>query len=185
MTGYQVTESQDKLVQKILGVMNGDKHLSFVQFSLRSARDIFQKGGTVTPLLQERVFNMKFDNRRQIISNVLEQPLFYSSKPHADVAMSLISRKLASLGTARFNVFFPSNNSSEGKSYVQLLKRMLVRAMLHKPDLMWIRFKCNNSCIYYRILSQIRNKMFTSLCIKTERSLFLTKCYTERISYSI
>ena len=159
MTGYQVTESQDKLVQKVLGVMNGDKHLSFVQFSLRSARTIFQKGGTVTPLLQERVFNMKFDNRRQIISNVLEQPLFYSSKPHVDVAMSLISRKLASLGTARFNVFFPSN--SEGKSYVQLLKRMLVRAMLHKPDLMWTRFKQSNSYINSRGVEQLWYKMFS------------------------
>ena len=89
------------------------------------------------------VYNMKFDNRRQIISNVLEKPLFYSSKPHVDVAMSLISRKLASLGTARFNVFFPSN--SEGKSYVQLLKRMLVRAMLHKPEMFGLKSDVINS----------------------------------------
>ena len=173
MTGYQVTESQDKLVQKVLGVMDGDKHLSFVQFSLRSARTIFQKGGTVTPLLQERVFNMKFDNRRQIISNVLEQPLFYSSKPHADVAMSLISRKLASLGTARFNVFFPSNNSSEGKSYQSLLKRMLVRALLQKPELFGLDSKMITRTFIVEFLSKYGIRCLPDYVSKQKHHKFL------------
>ena len=163
-------------------------------FSLRSPRSIFQKGGTVTPLLEERVFNMKFDNRRQIegytISkniNIKNEGLFYLSKPHRDIGSSLLYRKISVLGNARYNVFYPSSSSGtmNGRTYNVLLKRTLVRALLQNQSLMWIRFKCNNSCIYYRILSQIRNKMFTSLCIKTERSLFLTKCHTERISYSI
>ena len=93
------------MVQNILEVINGDKHLSFVQFSLRSATSIFQKGGTVTPLLQERVFNMKYDNRRQIIGNINDKPLFYMSKPYNSVELSQINRvqSTSSLGTARFN----------------------------------------------------------------------------------
>lgn len=95
---------------------------------------------------------MKYDNRRLITGlactnvnvDVTNKDMFYQSVPHQRVETSLIHRvqSTSNLGTARFNAFFPSNSSiGDGKGYQSLLKRMLVRAMLHKPDLMWIRFK--------------------------------------------
>ena len=40
------------------------------------------------------------------------------------------------LGNARLNAFFPSNSGiTEGQGYVSLLKRMLVHALLHKPEM--------------------------------------------------
>ena len=52
----------------------------------------------------------------------------------------------SNLGTARFNAFFPSNSSiGDGKGYQSLLKRMLVRAMLHKPEMLGLESDVINS----------------------------------------
>ena len=54
------------------------------------------------------------------------------SKAHKNVAQSLISRKVSTIGNARFNVFYPSSPvvTSNGRTYLSLLKRMLIRALL-------------------------------------------------------
>ena len=50
------------------------------------------------------------------------------------------------LGNARLNAFFPSNSGiTEGQGYVSLLKRMLVRALLHKPEMLGLKSDVINS----------------------------------------
>lgn len=73
MTGYQATLPRTELVPLIKTKMEGEKSIVFVQFSLRSAKDVFKDGGHVTPLLTEKVFNLKFDNRRLITAPVSGQ----------------------------------------------------------------------------------------------------------------
>jgi hypothetical protein len=43
---------------------SNEKTLEFVQSRLRSASDIYKKGGHVTMLYRDQVFRMHFDNRR-------------------------------------------------------------------------------------------------------------------------
>lgn len=70
MTGYQATVPHNELVPIIKEAMDTTKQINFVQFSLRSALDAFKSGGTVTPILSERVFNLKYDNRRLITGSL-------------------------------------------------------------------------------------------------------------------
>ena len=99
---------------------------------------------------------MKYDNRRLITGfactnlnvEVKNKDMFYQSVPHQRVETSLIHRvqSTSNLGTARFNAFFPSNSSiGDGKGYQSLLKRMLVRAMLHKPEMLGLKSDVINS----------------------------------------
>ena len=97
---------------------------------------------------------MKYDNRRLITGlactnvnvDVTNKDMFYQSVPHQRVETSLIHRKVSGLGTARFNAFFPTNSSiGDGKGYQSLLKRMLVRALLHKPEMFGLKSDVINS----------------------------------------
>ena len=99
---------------------------------------------------------MKYDNRRLITGlactnvnvDVTNKDMFYQSVPHQRVETSLIHRvqSTSNLGTARFNAFFPSNSSiGDGKGYQSLLKRMLVRAMLHKAEMLGLKSDVINS----------------------------------------
>lgn len=138
MTGYQVTIQSQELVEKVLDVMHGDKTLPFVQFSLRSAKDIYQKGGNVTAKLQEKVLNMKHDNRRNVTElSELNEGFFAISLPHESIISCKKFRLISSLGSKRFNVFYPSGSSksTDNKNYLSLTKRMLVRALLNHPSL--------------------------------------------------
>jgi hypothetical protein len=137
MTGYQVNVETSELVDKVLGIIQGDKTLPFVQFSLRSAKEIYQKGGCVTAKLQEKVLNMKHDNRRSVIGLSQKDNGFYAySLPHENIVSCKKYRLISALGMKRFNVFYPSDSSkSFDNSYSSLTKRMLVRALLQNPEL--------------------------------------------------
>ena len=67
-TGFQNKDyTFDELDILFKDTMNSEgKKLDFVQTSLRSAIDIYKKGGHVTPTYSDRIFRMWFDNRRTI-----------------------------------------------------------------------------------------------------------------------
>lgn len=46
---------------------NAENFFEFTQTSLRTAKDIFKKGGHVTPVLKDKKVRLYYDNRRQII----------------------------------------------------------------------------------------------------------------------
>jgi hypothetical protein len=68
-TGFQSKnlnpKDLDTLFRDTLNTQSKD--INFVQFSLRSALEIFKNGGHVTPVYKDRKFRMHFDNRRTIL----------------------------------------------------------------------------------------------------------------------
>jgi len=69
MTGFQSKFYNLSDLQKLVkGALAGltDKNIHFMQWSLRSGKDIYLDGGYVTPKLEEKTFRLNFDNRRRI-----------------------------------------------------------------------------------------------------------------------
>lgn len=59
---------KDELVMLFKNTLKNDnKLIEFTRRSLRSAKDIFKKGGHVTSELRDQVFRLLYDNRRLII----------------------------------------------------------------------------------------------------------------------
>jgi hypothetical protein len=66
-TGFQnkVYESREELYKTLESVMKSEsRSIEYVQGSLRSATDIYKKGGNVTGKSRDQQFRMHYDNRR-------------------------------------------------------------------------------------------------------------------------
>jgi hypothetical protein len=69
-TGFQhrVYKSREELLNGLLNTIKTEnKTLEFVQSSLRSASDVYKKGGHVTMKYRDQIFRMHYDNRRQLL----------------------------------------------------------------------------------------------------------------------
>jgi len=136
MTGYQNNQKVSDLVEEVKRVFNDDKQVPFIQSSLRSAKDIILEGGHTCLKLEERIFNLKYDNRR-LIKDCFDG--FYSSIPHVNVDSCRLARSISSLSSNRYNKYYPLNLvKSDGRTYLSLTKRMLVRVLLNSPSVLKI-----------------------------------------------
>lgn len=127
LTGYQRTESIEMIIEKIHKSFNTTKQITFLQKSLRSAKEIFLTGGHSTQKLQERSFNLKFDNRREITN---EKNGYFETKPFINTISASQNRLIASLGNRRFRLYNPvSSNQLSGDAYLNLTRRMIVRLL--------------------------------------------------------
>ena len=132
MTGYQNNQMVSELVEDVKRVFDDDKQVPFIQSSLRSAKDIILEGGHVCLKLEERIFNLKYDNRRLIKGY---KDGFYSSIPHVNVNSCRLARSISSLSSNRYNKYYPLNLvKSDGRTYLSLTKRMLVRVLLNSSS---------------------------------------------------
>lgn len=54
------------------------KQLEFIQSSLRSASDLYKRGGHVTMVYSDRMFSLVYDNKRIIVDNTdkADKPLY-------------------------------------------------------------------------------------------------------------
>jgi len=79
-TGFQnFAHSQDYLIDlfsNTLDFSNNSKDLEYIQTSLRSAVEILKTGGHVTRKYKDQRFSLVFDNRREILDDVLYQEIF-------------------------------------------------------------------------------------------------------------
>lgn len=86
-----------------------DKFIEYTRFSLRSAKDIFKKGGHVTSVFKDQVFRLFYDNRREI----QESKLFKASNS-VDMSNILLNSKplnnINECKTQRFLSKFPITN---------------------------------------------------------------------------
>jgi len=125
LTGYQRSEPIELTIEKVHKSFNTTKTLPFIQTSLRSAKDIFLEGGHSTMKYSERIFNLKFDNRREI---TLQENSYFQTKPFVHMQNSMQARLIASLGSIRFRLYSPiSNSHCKGDAYLGLSRRTLVR----------------------------------------------------------
>jgi len=105
---------------------------------LRSAKEIYLNGGHSTLTLNERIFNLKFDNRREITEC---KGTYHITKPFIHNLNSSQNRLIASLGTGRYRKYSPiSKTHCKGDAYLTLTRRMIVR-VLRDPVLIQLELK--------------------------------------------
>jgi len=127
LTGYQRNEPIEQTITKVYSAFNDAKTIPFIQKSLRSAREIFQYGGHSTVKLNERNFNLRFDNRREV---TIEHETFSETKPFSHSTNSVQARLISSFGSGRYRVYSPiSSTQCKGDAYLSLTRRMLVRVL--------------------------------------------------------
>jgi hypothetical protein len=142
-TGFQAgnytLEELETLFKEIL--KREDKSLEFIQFSLRSALDIYKQGGHVTPVYKDQIFRLQFDNKRQIIipkgyentidfSNIL---LDSNPVPNKDFGKTL--RFLSKFH--KQSIYSKGTSVSSGnqyKNYVDLAVRNFIKGLLSDPQ---------------------------------------------------
>jgi hypothetical protein len=105
-----------------------DKFMEYTRHSLRSAKDIFNKGGHVTSIYKDQTFRLFFDNRREVI-----EPEEFAASGSVDLSNKLLDSKpllnVNSCKTLRFFSKFPitvpynkTNTNRTGSTYKSSLE---------------------------------------------------------------
>lgn len=138
MTGFQSSMSHDILTDLILTTFYKTKTIRFIQFSLRSATDIFKKGGDLTQTLSEKDFNLVYDNRREVIEPS-DPKTFFHTKPFLNKIQCQVHRKLSKLHKHKYSErdFIKSSNSNK-TSFEKICIRMIIRILFQRPDVLGI-----------------------------------------------
>lgn len=117
-----------------------DKSWEFIQFSLRSALDIYREGGHVTPVYKDQIFRLLYDNKREIIipkgfedtidiSNIL-----LDSNPVLNKDVSKTLRFLSKFH--KLSIYSKGTSVSSGnryKNYTDLAVRNFIKGWLSNP----------------------------------------------------
>lgn len=137
-TGFQSKSfKHEDLVNLFQSSFNHDKTIHYLQFSLRSATDIFKKGGSVSGKYQERDFKLVFDNRREILSDGLK------SRPWNNVETCKLARFISKMDRRKFSEtsFLPAQDLISGKTtYINTAIRLLIRAFYHSNSIFGYEF---------------------------------------------
>jgi hypothetical protein len=142
-TGFQRSFYKDKddLFSIYLDTFKSDaKTLEYIQFRLRSASDIYKKGGHVTPVYRDQLFRMHYDNRRIIIDPVNPENLNFNdcllfSKPVRNVEEAANLRfisKISKTGLYSIQTSAGSNTNSY-RTYEDLAVRNFIKGLLSTP----------------------------------------------------
>jgi len=84
--------------------------------------------------LTERVFNLKFDNRRVVVASGRE---YHETRPYLEKTSCIQARLISSFGTSRYSVYSPiSSTQCKGDAYLSLTRRMLVRLLKNDSKLL-------------------------------------------------
>lgn len=142
ITGLQTKgidkKSLDALLKKTLA--GDDRIIEFIQSSLRSAKDIYVKGGHVTSIYSDRVYRMDFDNKR-----ILDVPIncqntqdmshqIFDSLPSKTVSDSEGLRFLASVHKKRdYHRTSSQTGGSKYKSFKDTAVRNFIKGCLATP----------------------------------------------------
>jgi len=116
-----------------------NKTLEFVQSSLRSASDIYKKGGHVTMNYRDQLFRMHFDNRRLLewettIPSTIEELM--DSKPLVNINQGQNLRFISKIAkTKLYGRYTSGKKLSKYKSKEEIVERNFLNALLSKPPL--------------------------------------------------
>jgi len=118
-TGFQRAGfDKNELVTLFKNTLSKENKLfEFTRKSLRSAKDIFEKGGQVTEVLKDQTFRLFYDNRREIIEPTDLQESFnlsnvlLDSNPLANINICKTFRFLS-----KFPITIPYNKNNANRS---------------------------------------------------------------------
>lgn len=143
-TGFQRTIYKDKteLFNIFLDTFNSDaKTLEYIQFRLRSASDIYKKGGHVTPVYRDQFFRMHYDNRRLIIDPPKNECFtdfndgLLDSKPVMNVEMASNLRFISKI--SKTGLYSKQTNAgiknNSYRTYEDLAVRNFIKGLLSTP----------------------------------------------------
>jgi hypothetical protein len=143
-TAFQAGKySHKELIQIFINTLKSkDKHLEYIQSSLRSAKDIFIHGGHVTMKYKDQIYRLWFDNRRRIIipdnllNNIDFGNVMYDSNPLKDNKECLNLRGLSKIHKTRvYNKFSHKTTGNAYKNYTDLAIRNFIKGILSKENL--------------------------------------------------
>lgn len=114
------------------GLKNPDKKIHFISSRLRSAGDIFKKGGHVTMVYSDQSYSLLYDNKRKITpeANMCAGSALMDSTPLKDITEALVYKnisKFASKSTYQTNL--PQRTVKKYKSYIELGVRNFIKAL--------------------------------------------------------
>jgi len=88
--------------------------------------------------LTERVFNLKFDNRR-VVNKLENDRAYHDTRPYQEKTSCIQARLISGFGTARYSLYSPiSSTQCKGDAYLSLLRRMLVRLLKNDSNLLGV-----------------------------------------------
>jgi hypothetical protein len=136
-TGFQKGGYNDNELVEIFKntLKRSDKVFEYTRKTLRSAKDIFDKGGHVTPILKDQNFRLIHDNRREIIQNGLVKGsvdlsnIILDSKPLLDMDHCKTLRFLSKFPfTAPYNKNNTNRAQTRYKTHIELGVRNFIKA---------------------------------------------------------
>lgn len=130
-TGFQTRNLEKSfLIEEISRIIKNDecKTIEFIQTGLRSASDIYKKGGHVIAKYSDRSFNMDYDNKRCIIEN--GENLLNSSPWKSINEYGKIRILKETITKPVFTKGFVVSQSKSYKSYIETSVRAFVKACL-------------------------------------------------------
>lgn len=132
-TGFQTRNLEKKfLIEEFSNIITNNyecKAIDYIQTGLRSASDIYKKGGHVLMTFKDRSFNLDFDNKRCIDSK--EDVSMSDSEPWKNIKPFVRIRELYNNTTKPvYTKCFIGNQSKSYKSYIETSVRGFVKACL-------------------------------------------------------
>ena len=182
-TGFQSKEYEhSELVKLFKNVLKGpEKFFEFTHKRLRSAKDIFNKGGHVTAIFKDQKFRMFYDNRRQIIepkgfkghdlSNIL-----LDSAPLLNAVQAQKQRFLSRFPfTLSFNKQSSFRVGSVYKSYLEIGIRNFIKGFVCKEPCFGLRgdeFKSYSELMFFIFdFESVKNIKFPKSIKISEQSI--------------
>lgn len=161
-TGFQhrVYENKTKLLEGFLETMRSEsKSLEFIQSRLRSATDIYKKGGHVTMIHRDQIFRMHFDNRRELAGTVTTPGALESlidSQPLKSIAQGRNLRTITKISKTkafgRYNSVGKSKNKYKNTEEVAV--RHFLKGLLSTPPL--YNITCSDLYGYQSIVDYVK-----------------------------
>jgi len=142
-TGFQqrVYSNRGELLKGLLTTIRAEnKTIEFVQSSLRSASEVYKKGGHVTLNYRDQLFRMHFDNRRQLewettIPSTVE--VLIDSKPLENVRQGKNLRFISKIVKTNLYGKYTSGGKklSKYRSKEEIVERNFLKGLLSNPPL--------------------------------------------------
>lgn len=142
-TGFQARDYSMQEMETLFvdTLASEDKSLEYIQKSLRSAKDIYKKGGHVTALYKDQIFRLHYDNRR-IIQIPEDLEVFDVTKNLLDsmpVKTKEVAGNLRSIGkmhkTVMYNKLTTRLKGNEYKDYTDLAIRNFIKIIVNDSKL--------------------------------------------------
>jgi hypothetical protein len=142
-----------------------------MQFTLRSAVDLYKHGGFLTQSLSEKDFNMYYDNRRVVVENN-NFDTFYQTKPFLEKEKCILVRKMMRFHNKRFSLYSNIKSDLVSKTtYIKTCIRMLIRLLFQQPENFGFDIMDRNLC--FEIMVSLDVKVSLNYISQQKSRLFI------------